>query len=85
MQGQLTIRLNNTLEQQLTALSLRFHKKRSEIVRQALERFIAEEDTTPEPSPWQKVHSLAGSVETGVSDLGEAHREHLRNRFKRNG
>jgi len=84
MQGQLTIRLSSTLEQGLEALSNRFHQKRSEIVRQALERFIAEETIPDDPSPWQKVQHLAGAVETGVNDLGEAHREHLRSRFKRN-
>lgn len=84
MQGQLTIRLNDTLEKQLTSLAQRFHKKRSEIVRQALERFIAEEENTLEATTWQKVSSLAGSVETGISDLGEAHQKHLRDRFKRN-
>jgi A/G-specific adenine glycosylase len=36
------------------------------------------------PSSWQKVQHLAGSVETGANDLGEAHRAHLRSRFKRN-
>lgn len=84
MQGQLTIRIDSKLEQGLEALSQRFHQKRSEIVRHALERFIAEEVLPEEPSPWQKVQHLAGSVETGVTDLGEAHREHLRSRFKRN-
>jgi hypothetical protein len=84
MQGQLTIRLSSTLEQGLEALSSRFHQKRSEIVRLALERFIAEETLSEVPSPWQKVQHLAGAVETGVNDLGEAHREHLRSRFKRN-
>lgn len=84
MQGQLTIRIDSKLEQGLEALSQRFHQKRSEIVRHALERFIAEEVLPEEPSPWQKVQHLAGSVETGVIDLGEAHREHLRSRFKRN-
>lgn len=84
MQGQLTIRLNNTLEQQLASLAHRFQKKRSEIVRQALERFIAEEENKSLPSAWQKVSDLAGSVESGVSDLGEEHQKYLRNRFKRN-
>jgi predicted DNA-binding transcriptional regulator YafY len=46
---------------------------------------IAEEVNAAEPSPWQHVQHLLGSVETGVNDLGEAHREHLRDRFKRNG
>jgi predicted transcriptional regulator len=84
MQGQLTIRLNSRLEQGLEALSHRFHQKRSEIVRLALERFITEEATVEEPSTWQKVQHLAGSVETGISDLGEAHQDHLRVRFKHN-
>jgi metal-responsive CopG/Arc/MetJ family transcriptional regulator len=83
MQGQLTIRLNSKLGQGLEALSQRLHQKRSEIVRHALERFIAEEAITEDPSPWQKVQHLAGSVETGIHDLGEAHSEHLRSRFKR--
>ncbi|MEI6209884.1 MAG: hypothetical protein WCP20_24125 [Desulfuromonadales bacterium] len=84
MQGQLTIRLNSTLEQGLEVLSRRYHKKRSEIIRHALERFIAEEAITEDPTPWQKVQYLAGSVETGINDLGEAHREYLRTRFRRN-
>ena len=84
MQGQLTIRLNSELEQGLETLSHRFHQKRSQIVRHALERFITEETITEDPSPWQKVQHLAGSIETGVNDLGQAHREHLRARFKRN-
>ena len=84
MQGQLTIRLNSELEQGLELLSRRFHQKRSEIVRHALERFITEETATEAPSPWQKTQHLAGSIETGVNDLGQAHREHLRTRFKRN-
>ncbi|MFZ4857364.1 MAG: hypothetical protein ACOYL3_13300 [Desulfuromonadaceae bacterium] len=66
------------------ALANRFHLKRSEIVRQELERFIAEETITDALSPWQKVQLLAGVIETGVNDLGEAHREHLSSRFKLN-
>ena len=66
------------------ALANRFHLKRSEIVRLALERFIAEETITEVPAPWEKILHLGGAVETGVNDLGEAHREHLRSRFKRN-
>ena len=85
MQGQLTIRLSGTLEQGLEALSTRFHQRKSEIVRNALERFIAEETIKDDPSPWQKIQHLAGAIETGVTDLGEAHEEHLRSRFKRNG
>lgn len=45
----------------------------------------AEDENAAELSPWQNVQHLLGSVETGVSDLGEAHREHPRDRFKHNG
>jgi CII-binding regulator of phage lambda lysogenization HflD len=84
MHGQLTLRINSDLEQGLEALANHLHQKKSEIVRHALERFIAEESIKEVPSCWQKVQHLAGTVETGVSDLGENHREHLRSMFKRN-
>jgi hypothetical protein len=35
------------------------------------------------PSPYNRVKNLIGKVESGIPDLGEAHREHLHNRFRR--
>jgi len=56
---------------------------RSEIVRLALARFIREETGEGTPSPYNRVKNLIGKVESGIPDLGEAHREHLHNRLRR--
>jgi hypothetical protein len=38
-----------------------------------------------ETRPFDRVKDLLGSVASEVPDLGEAHREHLRKRFRRDG
>jgi len=83
MPGQLTVRLTPELEEGIEALSRRTRRRRSEIVRLALARFIQEETGEGKQSPYDRVKNLIGKVESGVSDLGEAHREHLHSRFRR--
>ena len=83
MPGQLTVRLTSELEAGIEVLSRRYRRRRSEIVRLALERFIREEKGEGTPFPFGRVKNLIGMVESGVPDLGEAHREHLRRRFRR--
>jgi len=83
MPGQLTVRLTSELEAGIEALSRRYRRRRSEIVRLAVARFIREETGKGTPSPYDKVKNLIGVVESGVPDLGEAHREHLHRRFRR--
>lgn len=85
MHGQLTIRLTPDLDEGITSLSQRLRRKRSEIVRLALQKFIREEGGIGEPAPYERVKNLIGAIETGVNDLGEAHREHLKSRFSRDG
>jgi metal-responsive CopG/Arc/MetJ family transcriptional regulator len=85
MHGQLTIRLTPDLEESISSLAQRLQRKRSEIVRLALQRFILEECVAEEPAPYERVKNLIGVVETGCSDLGENHREHLKIRFRRDG
>jgi predicted transcriptional regulator len=84
MHGQITIRLNNELEERLTSLAHHLNRKRSEIVRLALERFVKEEASAIEALPFDNVKHLLGAAATGVTDLGESHREHLQSRFRRN-
>jgi metal-responsive CopG/Arc/MetJ family transcriptional regulator len=83
MPGQLTVRLTSELEEGIEALSRRTRRRRSEIVRLALARFIREEMGEGTPSPYNRVKNLIGKVESGIPDLGESHREHLHNRFRR--
>jgi hypothetical protein len=83
MNTQLTVRLPDTLAEDIAMLAGKLHLKRSDIVRVALERFVREAAGEEESIPYDRVKSLLGSVASGVSDLGEAHREHLLKKLKR--
>ena len=83
MPGQLTVRLTSELEEGIEALSRRTRRRRSEIVRLALERYIRKESGEETLSPYDRVKNLIGKVQSSIPDLGEAHREHLRRRFRR--
>lgn len=83
MKGQLTIRLSEELEEGVASLARKLHRKRSDVVRIALERFIRGESEPGESTPYDRVKDLLGSVESGVPDLGSDHREHLKSRFRR--
>jgi len=80
MESQLTLRLPAALAEKLERSARRLKRKRSDVVRQALEQFL---DAGPEVRPIDRVRDLLGSVETGVSDLGQLHREHLIRRLRR--
>ena len=58
----------------------RLKRKRSDVVRQALEQFL---ETEPAVRPIERVRDLLGRVESGVPDLGQRHREHLIRRLRR--
>ena len=83
MKGQLTVRLTDELETGVAALARKLRRKRSDVVRIALERFIQEEGEAKGDRPYDRVKDLLGSVESGVPDLGFNHREHLKSRFRR--
>ena len=73
MPDQLTIRLPDELSAMLEAAALRLRRKRSEVVRMALEQFLRNRS---EPVG-RRVESLFGSLETGVPDLADRHREYV--------
>ncbi len=83
MKGQLTVRLTDELEEGVAALARKLHRKRSDVVRIALERFMREEGKVQDDRPYERVKNLLGSVESGVPDLGANHREHLKSKFRR--
>ena len=80
MKSQLTLRLPASLAEKLERSAKRMKRKRSDVVRQALEQFL---DAGPDVRPIDRVRDLLGSVETGVPDLGQRHREHLIRRLRR--
>jgi len=83
MSSQLTIRLPDDLEDDLSTLSKKLRLKRSDIVRMALEKFIGEFKTKEETKPYDRVADIIGVVSSGISDLGEAHRRHLVKKVKK--
>ncbi len=84
MQSQLTVRLSDDLEKEISNLSKRLRLKRSDVVRMALEKFLDEFQMKEENKPYEKVKNLIGTISSSISDLGEAHRKHLLRKFKRN-
>jgi metal-responsive CopG/Arc/MetJ family transcriptional regulator len=83
MRAQLTVRLPEELDREVTKYASRLRLKRSDIVRMALERFLKEPTVQEDGVPYRKVSSLIGSVSSGIPDLGSAHREHLMKRIKK--
>jgi predicted DNA-binding protein len=80
MERQLTMRLPADLAAKLERSARRLKRKRSEVVRQALEQYL---DTQPEIRPIERVRDLLGRVESGIPDLGKRHRDYLIQRLRR--
>lgn len=80
MERQLTMRLPADLAAKLERSARRLKRKRSEVVREALEQYL---DSQPELRPIERVHDLLGSVSSGRPDLGQRHRDYLIRRLRR--
>lgn len=76
MESQITLRLPEDLAVNLERTAKRMRRKRSEVIRLALEQYLAGE-TKADNKPFDRMAGLIGSVESGVADLGERHREYL--------
>lgn len=83
MQSQLTVRLSDDLDTDISNLAKRLRLKRSDIVRIALEKFLDEFGGEGEIKPYDKVKNLIGAISSGISDLGESHRKHVLKKLKR--
>lgn len=79
MEKQITLRLSGALEKRLARAARLSRRRRSEIVRLALEHYL---DTQIEGKPIDKVRDLIGTVKTGIPDLGENHRQYLIERIR---
>ena len=79
VERQLTMRLPADLAAKLEESARRLRRKRSEVVREALEHYLESE---PEVRPIERVRDLLGSVASGRRDLGRRHREYLIRRLR---
>jgi metal-responsive CopG/Arc/MetJ family transcriptional regulator len=76
MESQLTIRIPGDLREALDRASRRTGLKSSELVRQALRSYLQISTDRQQP-PAARVRHLLGSLESGVPDLAERHREYV--------
>ncbi|HBH01663.1 MAG TPA: hypothetical protein DDZ42_07025 [Candidatus Rokubacteria bacterium] len=83
MERQLTLRMPAELATKLERAAKRLKRRRSDIVRLAVEEFLAGSAASPEIRPVERVRDLLGRLESGVPDLGQRHREHLLSRLRR--
>jgi metal-responsive CopG/Arc/MetJ family transcriptional regulator len=80
MEKQITLRLSADLEKRLARAARLARRRRSEIIRIALEQYLS---TQPDTKPIDKVRDLIGTISTGIPDLGENHRKYLAERIQR--
>jgi metal-responsive CopG/Arc/MetJ family transcriptional regulator len=83
MERQLTLRMPTNLAAKLDKVARHMRRRRSEIVRLALEQFLGEADIKVEGRPIDLVRDLLGSMESGVPDLGQRHRDYVLRRLRR--
>ena len=82
MQQQLTLRMPGELATKLERAAKRLRRKRSDIVRLALEEFLDSNTASSEMRPVERVRDLLGRLKSGVPDLGQRHREYLLKRLR---
>jgi len=76
MESQLTVRLPADLTDALSRASRKSGRKSSDIVRAALREYL---NAPPADGPRlaERVRALIGSLDSGLPDLAEQHREYL--------
>jgi hypothetical protein len=82
MQEQLTVRVPSSLRAALRRASRRLRRKDSDVVRMALESFL-KGNAASGGKPADRVRHLIGSLDSGVPDLAERHREYVLKALKR--
>jgi predicted DNA-binding protein len=85
MESQITIRLPETLRRRLDRVAKSVGRRRSDLARLAVQRYLDELESESAPRPYERVRDLLGSVDSGESDLGSRHRDHLLAYFRRRG
>ncbi|HEX6277835.1 MAG TPA: CopG family transcriptional regulator [Polyangiaceae bacterium] len=79
--AQVTFRLPQSVADRLERLATVRGVQRSDLLRQAAERLLADEQDAVHR--YELVKDLVGSLRSGVGDLGTHHRKHLKRAFRR--
>jgi predicted transcriptional regulator len=76
MKDQLTVRLPRELSRAVERAARRTQRRPSEIVRMALREFL-ETGPSRDLRPAERARGLLGSLETGIPDLAQRHRDYI--------
>lgn len=82
MERQISLRVPETLFRRLDRLARKNGIRRSELIRRALAAYLQSMEGGWSDYPYERVRHLAGSVSGGPPDLGERHREYLKELFR---
>ena len=77
MSTQVVVRMPDKLVKELDAESQRLSRRRSEVIRMAVEQWVSLAGKTGNRHPSGRVKTLIGSLDTGIPDLARRHREYL--------
>lgn len=78
MGKQISLRLPEPLLRRVDREARRRRVRRSDLVREALEVFLRGGAAGGNDRPYDRIRDLLGSLSGGPQDLGERHREYLR-------
>lgn len=85
METQLTIRLPESLHERLARVAKTLGRKRSDVARMAIQRFLEDTERASRRNPYEQVRDLLGALDSGVSDLGSRHRDYIVSYLRRRG
>jgi metal-responsive CopG/Arc/MetJ family transcriptional regulator len=82
MPSQITVRIPDRLRKALEEAARQTQRKASEVVRMALSEYLRIESPSGKRSA-ARVRRLVGSLESGIPDLAERHREYVLESLRR--
>ena len=75
---QLTIRVSGEQIVKIEQIANQLGLKKSDVTRMAINKFVEDfHGTESETKPYDRVKHLLGVAQSGITDLGQRHREHL--------
>lgn len=79
---QITIRMPEEYFYKLEQIAKSSGLKKSDVTRMAIRKFLDEYGSDEETDLYRKAKRLIGVAESGISDLGQNHRDHLIKKIK---
>jgi len=79
---QLTIRMPEEYFFKIEQIAKSSGLKKSDVTRMAIRKFLEEYSPDEKTDLYRKAKGLIGVVESGISDLGQNHRDHLVKKIK---